>query len=64
MCRSGLNNGRTPVCVPAARMSTGPVGGGGDNLKYALLVGAVSAGGLLYVSQLIHDYMDLVIVVF
>ncbi|KAF6728830.1 Apoptosis-inducing factor 1, mitochondrial [Oryzias melastigma] len=46
--RTGLNNGRTPVCVPAARMSTGPVGGGGDNLKYALLVGAVSAGGLLY----------------
>uniref|UniRef100_A0A3P9LJ70 Apoptosis-inducing factor 1, mitochondrial n=1 Tax=Oryzias latipes TaxID=8090 RepID=A0A3P9LJ70_ORYLA len=46
--RAGLNNGRTPVCVPAAHMSSGPVGGGGDNLKYALLVGAVSVGGLVY----------------
>ncbi|XP_035999210.1 apoptosis-inducing factor 1, mitochondrial-like [Fundulus heteroclitus] len=46
--RAGLNNARTPLCVPVAHMSTGPAGGGGDNLKYALLVGAAFAGGLTY----------------
>ncbi|KAM4727360.1 apoptosis-inducing factor 1, mitochondrial isoform 2-T2 [Anableps anableps] len=46
--RAGLNNARTPLCVPVAHMSTGPVGGGGDNLKYALLVGAAFVGGLTY----------------
>ncbi|XP_072230386.1 apoptosis-inducing factor 1, mitochondrial isoform X8 [Leuresthes tenuis] len=46
--RAGLNNGRIPTCVPAAHMSTGPAGGGGDNLKYALLVGATCIGGLTY----------------
>lgn len=61
MCRLGLNNGRTPVCVPAAHMSSGPVGGGGDNLKYALLVGAVSVGGLVYVSE--PDYHQEVLVI-
>lgn len=46
--RAGLNNARTPLCVPVAHMSTGPAGGGGDNLKYALLVGAAFVGGLTY----------------
>uniref|UniRef100_A0A1A8LHI8 Programmed cell death 8 (Apoptosis-inducing factor) n=1 Tax=Nothobranchius pienaari TaxID=704102 RepID=A0A1A8LHI8_9TELE len=46
--RAGLNNGRIPACVPAAHMSTGPLGGGGDNLKYALLVGAAFVGGITY----------------
>ncbi|XP_047234218.1 apoptosis-inducing factor 1, mitochondrial [Girardinichthys multiradiatus] len=46
--RAGLNNARTPLCVPVAHMSTGPVGGGGDNLKYALLVGAAFVGGITY----------------
>ncbi|CAG5878196.1 unnamed protein product [Menidia menidia] len=46
--RAGLNNGRIPACVPAAHMSSGPGGGGGDNLKYALLVGATCVGGLAY----------------
>ncbi|XP_015246949.1 PREDICTED: apoptosis-inducing factor 1, mitochondrial [Cyprinodon variegatus] len=46
--RTGLNNARTPLCVPVAHMSTGPAGGGGDNLKYALLVGAAFVGGLTY----------------
>ncbi|XP_015816545.1 apoptosis-inducing factor 1, mitochondrial isoform X2 [Nothobranchius furzeri] len=46
--RAGLNNARIPACVPAAHMSTGPLGGGGDNLKYALLVGAAFVGGITY----------------
>ncbi|KAM9729492.1 apoptosis-inducing factor 1, mitochondrial isoform 2-T2 [Menidia menidia] len=46
--RAGLNNGRIPACVPAAHMSSGPGGGSGDNLKYALLVGATCVGGLAY----------------
>ncbi|XP_043996883.1 apoptosis-inducing factor 1, mitochondrial isoform X1 [Gambusia affinis] len=46
--RAGWNNARTPLFVPLAHMSTGPVGGGGDNLKYALLVGAAFVGGLTY----------------
>ncbi|XP_017268136.1 apoptosis-inducing factor 1, mitochondrial isoform X1 [Kryptolebias marmoratus] len=46
--RAGLNNVRTPTCVPVARMSTEPLGGGGDNLKYALLVGAAFVGSLTY----------------
>uniref|UniRef100_A0A3P9QA14 Apoptosis inducing factor mitochondrion associated 1 n=1 Tax=Poecilia reticulata TaxID=8081 RepID=A0A3P9QA14_POERE len=48
---SGWNNARTPLCVPVAHMSTGPVGGGGDNLKYALLVGAAFVSGITYVSR-------------
>lgn len=56
----GLNNGRTPLSVPAAHMSTGPVGGGGDNMKYALLVGAAFAGGLSYVSKISPSSQDLV----
>ncbi|XP_069002879.1 apoptosis-inducing factor 1, mitochondrial isoform X2 [Embiotoca jacksoni] len=46
--RAGLNNGRIPTCVPAAHMSTGPAGGGADNVKYALMVGAACIGGLTY----------------
>uniref|UniRef100_A0A3P9Q985 Apoptosis inducing factor mitochondrion associated 1 n=1 Tax=Poecilia reticulata TaxID=8081 RepID=A0A3P9Q985_POERE len=46
--RAGWNNARTPLCVPVAHMSTGPVGGGGDNLKYALLVGAAFVSGITY----------------
>ncbi|KAM4544518.1 apoptosis-inducing factor 1, mitochondrial isoform 3-T3 [Odontesthes bonariensis] len=46
--KAGLNNGRIPTCVPAAHMSTGPQGFGGDNLKYALLVGATFVGGITY----------------
>ncbi|XP_030602219.1 apoptosis-inducing factor 1, mitochondrial isoform X2 [Archocentrus centrarchus] len=46
--RAGLNNGRIPTRVPAAHMSGGLPGGGGDNLKYALLVGAATVGGLAY----------------
>lgn len=49
---SGLNNGRIPTHVPTAHMSSGLPGGGGDNLKYALLVGAASIGGVAYVSKL------------
>lgn len=50
--RAGLNSGRTPTCVPAARMSTGPAGGGGgDNLKYAVLVAAASLGSVVYAYQ-------------
>ncbi|XP_041863497.1 apoptosis-inducing factor 1, mitochondrial isoform X14 [Melanotaenia boesemani] len=46
--RAGLTNGRIPIRVPTAHMSTGPAGGGGDNLKYALLVGLAGIGGLTY----------------
>lgn len=46
--RAGLDNGRIPTHVPAAHMSSGLPGGGGDNLKYALLVGAATVGGLAY----------------
>ncbi|XP_047462927.1 apoptosis-inducing factor 1, mitochondrial isoform X2 [Mugil cephalus] len=50
--RAGLNSGRTPTCVPAAHMSTGPAGGGGgDNLKYAVLVAAASLGSVVYAYQ-------------
>jgi len=45
--RAGLNNGRIPH-VPAAQMSTGPAGGGGENQLYVLLVGAVCLGGGVY----------------
>uniref|UniRef100_A0A3P8SEI1 Apoptosis-inducing factor 1, mitochondrial n=1 Tax=Amphiprion percula TaxID=161767 RepID=A0A3P8SEI1_AMPPE len=46
--RTGLNNGRIPTCVPAANMSTGPGGLGGDNLKYTIMVGAACVGSLTY----------------
>uniref|UniRef100_A0AAX7VXK8 Apoptosis-inducing factor 1, mitochondrial n=1 Tax=Astatotilapia calliptera TaxID=8154 RepID=A0AAX7VXK8_ASTCA len=46
--KAGLNNGRIPTHVPTAHMSSGLPGGGGDNLKYALLVGAASIGGVAY----------------
>nr|XP_033497652.1 apoptosis-inducing factor 1, mitochondrial isoform X8 [Epinephelus lanceolatus] len=46
--RAGLNNGRTPACVPAAHMSTGPAGGGRETQLYILLVGAACVGGGLY----------------
>uniref|UniRef100_A0A3Q1GW62 Apoptosis-inducing factor 1, mitochondrial n=1 Tax=Acanthochromis polyacanthus TaxID=80966 RepID=A0A3Q1GW62_9TELE len=46
--RTGLNNGRIPTCVPAANMSTGPGGLGGDNLKYTVMVGAACVGSLTY----------------
>uniref|UniRef100_A0A3B5BM66 Apoptosis-inducing factor 1, mitochondrial n=1 Tax=Stegastes partitus TaxID=144197 RepID=A0A3B5BM66_9TELE len=46
--RTVLNNGRTPTCVPAANMSTGPGGLGGDNLKYVVMVGAACVGSLTY----------------
>ncbi|XP_037543421.1 apoptosis-inducing factor 1, mitochondrial isoform X3 [Nematolebias whitei] len=46
--RPGLNNVRIPTCVPVAHMSTGLLGGGGDNLKYALVLGATFVGGLAY----------------
>lgn len=50
-CLPGLNNVRIPTCVPVARMSTGPWEGAGDNLKYALLMGAAFVGSLAYVSE-------------
>lgn len=46
--KAGLNNGRIPTHVPTAHMSSGLPGGGGDNLKYALLVGAASIAGVAY----------------
>ncbi|XP_018547295.1 apoptosis-inducing factor 1, mitochondrial isoform X1 [Lates calcarifer] len=45
--RAGLNNGRI-VRAPAAQMSTGPAGGGGENQIYVVLVGAVCLGGAAY----------------
>ncbi|XP_028276976.1 apoptosis-inducing factor 1, mitochondrial isoform X2 [Parambassis ranga] len=60
--RAGLNNGRTPTCVPAAQMSTGPAGGGNENLKYTLMVGAALIGGMVYairtVKQDQHRYEE------
>uniref|UniRef100_A0AAQ5YW10 Apoptosis-inducing factor 1, mitochondrial n=1 Tax=Amphiprion ocellaris TaxID=80972 RepID=A0AAQ5YW10_AMPOC len=53
--RTGLNNGRIPTCVPAANMSTGPGGLGGDNLKYTIMVGAACVGSLTYVSNLFSE---------
>ncbi|XP_061595956.1 apoptosis-inducing factor 1, mitochondrial isoform X2 [Cololabis saira] len=44
--RAGLINGRTPWRVPAAQMSTGPMGG--DNMKYAAMVGAACVAGIAY----------------
>lgn len=32
-------------------MSTGPAGGGNENLKYTLMVGAALIGGMAYVSE-------------
>ncbi|KAG7223316.1 hypothetical protein INR49_015672 [Caranx melampygus] len=45
--RAGLNNG-SAVRVPAAQMSTGSAGGGGENKMYFLLVGAACLGGGIY----------------
>ncbi|KAM9333518.1 apoptosis-inducing factor 1, mitochondrial [Pholidichthys leucotaenia] len=53
--KAGLNNGRTPVFVPAAHMSSGLPGGGGDNLKYALLVGAAAVGSLAYAYHIVKE---------
>ncbi|XP_041807952.1 apoptosis-inducing factor 1, mitochondrial isoform X2 [Chelmon rostratus] len=49
--RAGLTNGRIPAQTPAAHMSTGPTGGGGDNHLYVLLVGTVALGGGVYMYQ-------------
>nr|XP_020454710.1 apoptosis-inducing factor 1, mitochondrial [Monopterus albus] len=53
--RAGLNNGRTPVHVPVAHMSTGFAGGGWDNQLYILLLGATCVGGGIYVYNLIKE---------
>lgn len=53
---SGLNNG-SAVRVPAAQMSTGSAGGGGENKVYFLLVGAACLGGGIYVSVYLSEYM-------
>ncbi|XP_071316203.1 apoptosis-inducing factor 1, mitochondrial isoform X6 [Trachinotus anak] len=45
--RAGLNNG-SAVRVPAAHMSSGSAGGGGENKLYVLLVGAACLGGGIY----------------
>ncbi|XP_055004742.1 apoptosis-inducing factor 1, mitochondrial isoform X14 [Boleophthalmus pectinirostris] len=46
---TALKNGRTQVLVPAAHMSTGPAGGGGnENAIYVMLVGAACLGGGAY----------------
>uniref|UniRef100_A0A665VHP6 Apoptosis-inducing factor 1, mitochondrial n=1 Tax=Echeneis naucrates TaxID=173247 RepID=A0A665VHP6_ECHNA len=47
--RAGLNNGR-PVRVQVAGMSSGPLGEGGENKLYFLLVAAAGLGGVAYVS--------------
>ncbi|XP_013862247.1 apoptosis-inducing factor 1, mitochondrial isoform X2 [Austrofundulus limnaeus] len=44
--RTGLNNVRTPTRVPMFHMSSGPWGSGGENLKYAVLMGAAFVGTL------------------
>ncbi|XP_076606210.1 apoptosis-inducing factor 1, mitochondrial isoform X2 [Chaetodon auriga] len=49
--RAGLTNGRIPAQAPAARMSTGPTGQGGENSVYFLLVGAAVLGGGVYAYQ-------------
>ncbi|XP_040007355.1 apoptosis-inducing factor 1, mitochondrial isoform X4 [Xiphias gladius] len=48
--RAVLNNGR-PMRVPAAHMSIGPAGGGGEKQLYILLVGAACLGGGVYAYQ-------------
>ncbi|XP_056252651.1 apoptosis-inducing factor 1, mitochondrial isoform X3 [Seriola aureovittata] len=45
--RAGLTNG-SAVRVPAAHMSSGSAGGGGENKLYVLLVGAACLGGGIY----------------
>lgn len=49
---SGLSNARIPTHVPAAQMSTGPTGGGGENLLYVAIFGTACIGAGIYVSKL------------
>uniref|UniRef100_A0A8C6WPY5 Apoptosis-inducing factor 1, mitochondrial n=1 Tax=Neogobius melanostomus TaxID=47308 RepID=A0A8C6WPY5_9GOBI len=47
--RTALNTGRSQAPAPAAQMSTGPAGGGGNqNTIYVVLVGAVCLGSGAY----------------
>ncbi|XP_029374826.1 apoptosis-inducing factor 1, mitochondrial isoform X2 [Echeneis naucrates] len=52
--RAGLNNGR-PVRVQVAGMSSGPLGEGGENKLYFLLVAAAGLGGVAYAYKVVKD---------
>ncbi|XP_034034648.1 apoptosis-inducing factor 1, mitochondrial isoform X2 [Thalassophryne amazonica] len=54
--RAGLNNGKLPAVVPAARMSSGPLGGNREMQLYVLFAGVASVGIIIYtVRRLKHD---------
>ncbi|XP_062844693.1 apoptosis-inducing factor 1, mitochondrial isoform X2 [Trichomycterus rosablanca] len=46
--RALLRHERRPAFIPQAHMSSGPLGGGGENAAYLVLVGAVCLGGGVY----------------
>ncbi|KAK3509201.1 hypothetical protein QTP70_025561 [Hemibagrus guttatus] len=46
--RALLRNDRSPTFAPQTHMSSGPLGGGGENVIYYVLVGAACLGGGVY----------------
>ncbi|KAG7314388.1 hypothetical protein KOW79_021691 [Hemibagrus wyckioides] len=46
--RALLRNDKSPAFAPQTHMSSGPLGGGGDNAIYYVLVGAACLGGGVY----------------